>query len=39
MELEFAEVVERAGQAVELTGIAVIMGGLTVALVVFGVRS
>lgn len=38
MDIEFADVVERAGQAVELTGIAVIVGGIVVSLVTFGVR-
>lgn len=38
MDIEFAELVERTGQTVELTGIAVIVGGIGVSLVVFGVR-
>lgn len=38
MDLEFADVVEHAGQAVELTGVAVIVGGLAVSLLVFGFR-
>lgn len=36
--MDFDDVVERVGEAVELTGIAVIVAGLTIALVAFGVR-
>ncbi|HEU5081725.1 MAG TPA: DUF1622 domain-containing protein [Acidimicrobiales bacterium] len=38
MDIEFADLVERTGQTVELTGIAVIVGGIAVSLVAFGVR-
>ena len=38
MDLEFEDLVERAGQTVELTGIAVIVGGIAIALVAFGSR-
>lgn len=38
MDIDFAEVVERAGQTVELTGIAVIVGGIAISLITFGSR-